>query len=197
MIWWMTNAAAGTWILEEELITEVRPPVPVGWVDTRSRARWLVDWTEGEPTWTARLCAMEFDPVMGAKMTWSDALLAAIPVVTRSVRFDGTHFVSAATETIGDADDDHDGHPGITVQVAHPRAGAGEVYVRHTSDLAWDGVLGADGAITGTIRYRPIQDQLGASTWWLRLAIKQREADDLTSTFSLVPAPAGTTCAGG
>lgn len=197
MIAWSlaTVAYAGTWLLEEQLVAEVRPPVPVGWVDVRTVGRWRVDWTPGEPTWTARLCAIEIDPVLGAAMSWPDALRDAVPPLTRPVSFDGRRFEAGpVVETLGAADDDRDGHPGVTVRVRHPRAGAGEVYVRQTAALAWSGELAADGRIVGTVAYKPTQQLLGASRWWLRIAIAQREAADRPSTFTLAPWPDGAGC---
>jgi hypothetical protein len=98
-------------------------------------------------------------------------------------------------ETLGAGDDDRDGKPGITVQVRHPRAGKGEVYVRQSAQLAWAGTLTDDGRIEGTMTYRPEQEQLGASTWWLRVGIRQREHNQRQSRFTMTPVPDGTGCA--
>ncbi|MEZ4235956.1 MAG: hypothetical protein R3F59_07285 [Myxococcota bacterium] len=186
---------AHTWILEEQLLVQVRPPLPVGWVEAKSTTRWVVTWTPGQPEWVARLCGFDFDPVMGAQTTWPDAAVAAVPPLHRPVSFVVTTFQAGpVAETVGDHDDDGDGHPGVTVRVAHPRMGEGEVYVRQTSELAWTGTVQPDGSIAGTVEYTPEQEQLGASTWWLKLGLAQRAQRKRASTFTMVPAP-GATCA--
>lgn len=188
-------ASAGTWRLEEELVVQVRPPVPVGWLDSTTRSEWLVAWTAGEPTFTATLCGFEVEPMMGAVTSWSEAAVAAVPPLTRPVSFDGARFVGGpVVETVGATDEDGDGNPGISVHVAHPRAGEGEVFVRQTATIAWDGVLGEDGVVRGTVVYEPEQEMLGATTWWLRMGITQRAHRKLPSTFTLTPIGAEEGC---
>lgn len=200
MIAWMLALAhaaptSSTWVLEEELLVQVRPPLPVGWADGRTVTRWRVRWTPGEPEMTVELCGFWFDPVLGAQTRWPPAALAAVPALTRPVSFDGARFEAGpVVESVGAGDDDGDGHPGITVEVAHPRMGAGEVYVRQTSAMAWSGTLQPDGTIAGRVRYEPVQEQLGASTWWLRMGLAQRPHKKRTSTFRLVPVADGTAC---
>jgi hypothetical protein len=197
MMWMgaLSLAGAGTWRLEEQLVAEAKPALPVGWADTQASASWIVQWIPGEPTWTAQLCSMQLSPVLGVEMDWSDQLLDAVPPLTRPVTFDGVLFRSGPVlETLGGGDDDGDGKPGITVQVRHPRAGRGEVYVRQTAWLSWSGTRTDDGQIEGIITYRPRQELLGASTWWLRIGIRQREHAQRSSRFTMSPVPDGTGC---
>lgn len=190
-----STSFSSTWLLEEELQVQVHPPIPVGWLDSRTTSRWLVDWNPGDPIFTARLCGFDIDPMMGTVTTWPQATIEAIPILQRPVRFDGQSFIAGpVVETIGDGDDDGDNNPGITIRVAHPKAGKGEVYLRQSNILSWTGQLQPDGSITGTVRYEPDQQMLGASTWWLRLGIRQRPSREKISTFSLTPLSVGTVC---
>ena len=91
-----------------------------------------------------------------------------------------------SVETVGDGS-------GITIVVEHPRVGQGEIVVRQSAEVGWDGLLGKDGVVRGTMTYLPVQEQLSANRWWLRRPLRVRPAPG--SSFELVPAPAGTTCA--
>lgn len=188
MAWLATMALASTWQLQEDLVVQVRPPVPVGWMDGRTTLTWAVEWTPGDPTFTAHLCSVEVAPMLGAVTSWPDATLAAVPEVVRPVDYtDGHWVVGPVVDTIGDGDDDGDGNPGITIEVEHPKVGKGQVFVRQTATLGWDGVLGDDGAIRGTMTYEPDQEMLGATTWWLKLGVTQRPHRKEASTFALTP----------
>lgn len=189
------DASAATWVLEEELKVQVRPPVPVGWVEGRTVSRWVVSWEPGEPSFRAKLCGIDIDPLLGAVTSWPDRTVQSVPELQRPVSFDGQRFEAGpVVETLGVGDDDGDNNPGITVRVAHPRVGEGEVYLRQSALLAWSGQLASDGRIEGTVRYEPEQEMLGASTWWLKVGIRQRSSRTQTSTFVLTPASPGTTC---
>lgn len=181
-------ARADTWLLTEHVVVEVKPPVPVGWVDSRSVVEWVVDWTPGEPTLTAYLCAIRVEPVMSTVTSWSERAIAAVPPLTRPVAYDGVSFVvGPVTETIGGGDDDGDGNPGITLRVTHPRIGGGDVWIRQTAKAAWTGELRNDGTFAGTMTYEPDQALLGATTWWLRMGLAQRAHRTEVSTFELAP----------
>ena len=204
ILWLSTGVAVGAppvlepprqWLLEEEIWVQVKPPLPVGWTESLMRATWVVDWTPGEPTWSARLCGMDIEPVMGAQTTWPEATVAAMPSLPRPVSFDGTTFVAGpVVESIGAGDDDEDGNPGVTIEVAHPRIGGGEVWVRHTTTARWTGQMQSDGTIVGTLMYEPEQEQLGATTWWLRMGLKQRASKKSTSRFVMTPVAPGVAC---
>lgn len=186
--WLASVALASSWRLQEDLVVQVRPPVPVGWLDGRTTLTWAVEWEPGDPTFRARLCAVEVSPMLGAVTTWPDAALAAVPEVVRPVDYAGGHWVAGpVVDTIGDGDDDGDGNPGLSLHVEHPRAGSGDVFVRQSATLAWDGTLAEDGAIRGTMTYEPDQEMLGATTWWLRMGISQRPHRKEPSTFVLSP----------
>lgn len=190
-----TTAAGATWLLDEQLRVQVRPPLPVGWVDSHLVSRWLVSWTPGDPTFTANLCSIVADPVMGARTTWPEAARRSVPPLTRPVTFDGATFAGGpVVETIGDGDDDGDGNPGISIGVAHPRVGAGEVFIRQVTRVAWTGQMRPDGVIAGTMVYEPEQELLGATTWWLRMGLAQRTDRKEPSTFTLSPLPDGAGC---
>ena len=79
--------------------------------------------------------------------------------------------------------------------MSHPRIGSGKVFVRQSAELSWDGVLAADGRITGSVAYAPEQEQLGATTWWLKRQLPMRvPRGGSRSTFALSPLPEGATC---
>jgi hypothetical protein len=194
MVWWAATAGAATWLLEEDLRVEVRPPL-VGWQDGRTRLRWLVEWEPAAPTFTAHLCSVEVVPMLGAETSWPAATVAAMPTLSRPVTWvDGQFQAGPVVETVGQGDDDGDGNPGITVEVRHPKVGVGQVFVRQTSRMSWAGRLGADGVVRGTMEYEPEQEMLGATTWWLRMGLSQRKHPRETSTFTLSPLPAGAPC---
>lgn len=192
IVGWGAAAFGAEWVLRERLVTEVRPPIALApWVRAEARSTWFVRW-EGDQL-SVTLCALEQDPVMGATISFPPTLR---PTYVRTARFDGAAFgMGPVVETIGGADDDGDGHPGVSMTVHHPRVGQGQVYVEQRATLAWTGRLGDDGAITGALEYLPEQEVLGASRWWLGLPLAQRAVPG--STFALAPLPAGTVgCAG-
>lgn len=192
MIVWLSaiSAHAGTWLLEERLVSEVKPPLS-RWTQAISESRWVVEWTPGDATMTATLCAITSEPVMGAQSVFPKVDFSR----ERAVQFDGTTFGMGPTvEVMGDSDDDGDGNPGISVQISHPRIGSGEAYVRQQARMAWSGQQQPDGRITGTLTYEPVQELLGATTWWLKFGTNLRSA--VGSTFELVPMPEATDCAG-
>lgn len=192
---WLSVAHAGTWLLHESLVVEVKPPVFFKWTESTTELWSVVDWEPGADHWSARLCTMEGSPVLGARTSWARERIATTGERRRPVAFDGSRFTSGpVSESIGTGDDDHDGQPGISIQVAHPRIGSGEVFVRQQVELAWTGVLGADGRITGTVAYDQQQEQLGATTWWLRRPMEMRTPAVGRSTFELSPLPDGATC---
>jgi hypothetical protein len=194
--WWLSFAMASPWLLHETLVAEVKPPVFFKWTESRTELWSIVIWEPGSDVFRAQLCALEGAPVMGTRTTWSRDRIANTAERVRPVAFDGQTFVSGpVTETIGLDDDDRDGEPGISIEVSHPRIGTGQVFVTQTVDLAWRGVLGPDGRITGTVDYRSEQAQLGATTWWLKKPLAMRDAAVERSTFELSPLPEGTTCA--
>jgi hypothetical protein len=127
---------------------------------------------------------------MGATTSWPAGYR---PSFAREARFDGSSFaMGPVTEAIGLGDDDHDGNPGVSMTVAHPRIGEGEVFVRQTATMSWVGSARPDGTIAGRLDYDSEQTVLGATTWWLRLPLPQRAAPG--STFELVPLPEGAGC---
>lgn len=182
------TAHAGTWVLAERLVSEVRPPLS-RWTETISESKWLVDWTPGEGTMTATLCGITSQPVLGAQSVFPRIDFSR----ERPVRFDGSAFAMGPTvEVMGDADEDRDGNPGISVQISHPRIGSGEAFVRQQARMQWTGRQQADGRISGTLVYEPVQETLGATTWWLKFGTNLRAAAG--STFELVPVDATTVC---
>lgn len=192
-----TTPETDTWLLEERIMVQVKPPLPVGWTESLTETRWLVSWQPGAETWTARLCWVEVEPVMGATTSWPETTVAAVPALVRPVAFDGTTFrAGPVVETFGATDQDADGNPGMTLRVSHPRVGAGEVWVRQTVTTTWTGELRDDGVIEGSMTYQPEQEQLGATTWWLRMALKQRSSQRTASRFTLTPLSSGATCKG-
>lgn len=194
--WWLSIASAAPWLLHETLVTEVKAPVFFKWTESRTELWSIVEWTPGEAVFGTKLCALEGSPVMGARTTWSRALIANTGERVRPVVFDGERFSAGPVEeTIGLSDDDHDGEPGISIEVSHPRIGSGLVFVTQTVDLSWRGAMGADGRITGTVTYSSEQEQLGATTWWLKRPLAMRDPEVERSTFELSPLPEGTTCA--
>lgn len=192
MIVWLStvSAHAGTWLLEERLVSEVKPPLS-RWTQTVSESTWVVDWTPGETTMTATLCGITSAPVLGAQSVFPKVEFSR----ERSVVFDGTTFgMGPIEEVMGETDDDGDGNPGISVQITHPRIGSGKAYVRQRARMAWSGAQQADGRITGTLTYEPAQELLGATTWWLKIGTNLRAASG--STFELVPLDGATNCDG-
>jgi hypothetical protein len=138
---------------------------------------------------------MEGAPVLGARTSWPPDRIARTSPRERPVTFDGARFASGPVEeAIGTGDDDRDGAPGITIRVEHPRIGGGDVWIRQQAELAWAGVLGSDGRITGTVSYAPVQEQLGATIWWLRRPLPTRVPPVSRSTFVLSPLADGSTC---
>lgn len=177
-------AYADTWALRERLVSEVRPPFS-RWTEAVSESVWLVDWTPGEATMTARLCSVVSAPVAGAQSVFPQVDVAR----QRPVQFDGTAFgMGPMVEVMGNQDDDRDGNPGISVQISHPRIGSGEAFVRQAATFRWSGNRQADGRITGTMEYAPSQEVLGATTWWLKWGTPIRATTG--STFELVPVAA-------
>jgi hypothetical protein len=174
--------------LVEKLPVEVRHPIGFGWARAETTARWLVDLpaTEGDVTWTAKLCDLSTEPTFGAVTTYPSAFVDATPLRVRTARFvDGTFHSGPFVEKIGGDDDDHDGHPGVTVSIAHPFVGKGEVWIRQEAELSYVGVLD-DAEIRGLVTWEPRQKLLGASTWWLRIPVRQRGRDAGTFTMTSI-----------
>ena len=174
---------------------EVKPPVFFKWTEARTELWSVVSWEPGASQWSAQLCALEGSPVLGAR-TWRDReRIATTAARQRPVAFDGKRFSSGPVEeSIGPGDDDHDGEPGISIDVEHPRIGSGQVFVKQSATFSWTGDLGPDGRITGSIAYVAEQEQLGATTWWLKNPMRTRAPETPRSTFVLSPLPAGATC---
>jgi hypothetical protein len=170
--------------MRETLPVQVRNPITRRWATSETTVWSLVEW-EGT-SFTSRICAIETTPVFGAATTYPAAFLTSAPAHRRTVSLTDQRFAAGPFHDVVGADDtDGDGQPGVTVHIAHPRAGSGEVYVRREATTTYDGAL-VDGAIVGTVTHEARQELLGASTWWLRIPLAQRPAE-APGTFSLEP----------
>lgn len=188
----LSVAYAEEYAMRETLPVDVRDPLGLRWATTTTTALSRVTWDDedGAVTWTSQLCAITSTPVFGAATSYPDAFVATTPVRTRSGRLEGDRFTAGPiTEAVGDGDDDHDGEPGVTVHISHPYAGEGDVWVRQAATSTWSGVATGDGW-AGTVAWEPTQTLYGASTWWLRMALKQRPSE-APGRFELVPITGG------
>jgi hypothetical protein len=167
-------ASASPWALRETLPVEIRNPITRRWITSETHVWSLVAW-EGQ-SFTTQVCKIETTPVFGAAATYPDAFLDSAPVLPRTVSFTDDRFAAGPFhDVVGDGDTDGDGQPGVTVHIAHPRAGSGEVYVRREATTTYDGALVGE-EIVGTLTHEASQELLGASTWWLRIPLAQRTA---------------------
>lgn len=181
-------AHAEAFAMREVLGVDVRDPLGLHWSTATTTVLSRVEWVDdaGAITWTSRPCAIATTPVFGATTTYSDAFVTMSPVRTRAGRVDALRFTSGPiAESLGDGDDDRDGEPGVTVHIAHPLAGEGDVWVRQRAITSWTGTA-ANGGWTGTIAWEPTQTVYGASTWWLEMSLHQRPTAD-PGTFEMRP----------
>lgn len=190
----MTPATA---FLALELVTavRVRDPLPGSAGDAVARTTgWSLVERRGDEL-VLRACAVETTPVLGTVTRYPPAFVAAAPVDRAVAVVDGDRFAAGPwTSVFGATDADHDGNPGLTVQVENRLLGVGDVYVTQTSTTRLEGVVLPDGTITGRATVDTVQDLLGATSWWLRIPTSPRPDPD-AGRFRMVPVPEGTCAA--
>jgi hypothetical protein len=166
-----------------------------------------------------RTCGIETDKVFGASTTYPPAFITAVPLRERTAKLAGSEagarfkagpYVQSFGVKLDDpyddplptdpkdprlVDTDKDGNPGVTVKIAHPLVGKGEVWVAQRSVARLEGELQADGSIVGVVYTAPDMFKIGANRWWLRADSPQRQhPDPKMSPFVLIPADQGLTC---
>jgi hypothetical protein len=136
-----------------------------------------------------RSCAVETTSAMGTETIYPASFIAASPESVAPLQVADDRLIAGPWLTeFGNADDDRDGHPGVTIHVRNHLLGRGEVYITQRSMTSLDGRFHADGSATGRASVAADPTVLDASTWWLKIPTHPRPDHD-RSRFRLVPIP--------
>jgi hypothetical protein len=172
--------------LETTVVVEIRDPRPRGGPLSVATVGWSLVEVDGADA-LIHACGVATEPALGARTTYPPGFLAAVADRRATLAVDGDRLALGPwSSVLGAADDDGDGHPGVTVRVEHALLGAGEVYVAQTTTTRLEGAVDADGTARGPATVETAQVVLGASTWWLRLPTRPRPVPD-ASVFRLIP----------
>ncbi len=184
----------GTFALRENLPIQIRHPLGVAWATADTVAEWLVlGQQDGETvTWTVQLCSLSTPARFGAETVYPETLLRSVPSRVRvgQLTDGGVFFSGPLVEVLGEGDEDEDGNPGVSITVRIP-VGEGQVFVRQKATMTYRGALSGE-VLRGEVDYSAEQELFGATTWWLKVPVKQRPAGP--GTFELHPI-AGSSCA--
>ncbi len=152
MITWL---AAGTYLLQADVVTETRIPV-FGWVrmTSRSVSRVTLELQGDDLLARQRVCALQMIGGGPTRTTMPPAFLAALPeeVFTVDLGADGTLFADPGPSFIGQQPDgtvvdfEGDGKPGATVLIDIPMLGRAELYFVQRAHTRLVGVRDGDGA---------------------------------------------------
>ena len=168
----------------------------VGTVDIRSDTFVLatVRTIDGERQLEQRVCDVDIAKAAGGEVTFKPSAYPAMPLA--SLRFipqqDGSYHAPPWRSGWGSADLDHDGQPGIAVQVSVPLCGG----TLHMSSYVDSEATARPyrGGLLGTIHSRLNQQTLAADGICLSIVSKDH-IDSQTGTFVYLPVPANSTCA--
>lgn len=167
----------------------------LGKVQTRTDTYFIATFVKMDSGWVLKqqACSIEIKPTMGVKVQFPDHTVGKLPTadVTLTEAADGYYYATPWKVGWGKEDVDHDGHPGVTLDVDAPLC-SGKVYVTSESFSRARAKRTADMWV-GQIRVQIRQHILGASKSCLKLMSSDTD-ERIRGTFAYTRIPDGSTC---